>query len=113
MDHKKMGEDIVRLVGGEENINGLVHCATRLRFDLKDSRKAEREALEKHEGIITVVESGGQFQVVIGSHVAYVYAEIMKNRDFGSNSPAASESSGKKHRSYPQSLKSFPVVSPH
>lgn len=111
MDHKKMGEDIVRLVGGEENINGLVHCATRLRFDLKDSRKAEREALEKHEGIITVVESGGQFQVVIGSHVAYVYAEIMKNRDFGSNSPA-SESSGKKHRSYPQSLKSFRAVSP-
>ncbi|KJD44629.1 beta-glucoside-specific PTS transporter subunit IIABC [Paenibacillus terrae] len=96
MDHKKMGDDIVRLVGGEENINGLVHCATRLRFDLKDSRKAERETLEKHEGIITVVESGGQFQVVIGSHVAYVYTEIMKNRDFGSDSPAAGESSGKK-----------------
>ncbi|TKH42875.1 PTS beta-glucoside transporter subunit EIIBCA [Paenibacillus terrae] len=96
MDHKKMGDDIVRLVGGEENINGLVHCATRLRFDLKDSRKAERETLEKHEGIITVVESGGQFQVVIGSHVAYVYTEIMKNRDFGSDSPAAGEPSGKK-----------------
>ncbi len=96
MDHKKMGEDIVGLVGGEENINGLVHCATRLRFDLKDSRKAEREALEKHEGVITVVESGGQFQVVIGSHVAYVYAEIMKNRDFGSDTSAANESSGKK-----------------
>ncbi|MGW9530631.1 beta-glucoside-specific PTS transporter subunit IIABC [Paenibacillus terrae] len=96
MDHKKMGDDIVRLVGGEENINGLVHCATRLRFDLKDSRKAERETLEKHEGIITVVESGGQFQVVIGSHVAYVYTEIMRNRDFGSGSPAAGESSGKK-----------------
>ncbi|MGG4220457.1 beta-glucoside-specific PTS transporter subunit IIABC [Paenibacillus jamilae] len=96
MDHKKMGEDIVRLVGGEENINGLVHCATRLRFDLKDSRKAEREALEKHEGVITVVESGGQFQVVIGSHVAYVYTEIMKNRDFGSDSSATNESGGKK-----------------
>ncbi|WP_058829359.1 beta-glucoside-specific PTS transporter subunit IIABC [Paenibacillus polymyxa] len=96
MDHKKMGEDIVRLVGGEENINGLVHCATRLRFDLKDSRKAEREALEKHEGVITVVESGGQFQVVIGSHVAYVYTEIMKNRDFGSDTSMANESSGKK-----------------
>lgn len=39
MDHKKMGDDIVRLVGGEANINGLVHCATRLRFDLKDSKK--------------------------------------------------------------------------
>ncbi|ASR48231.1 PTS beta-glucoside transporter subunit EIIBCA [Paenibacillus kribbensis] len=96
MDYKKMSDDIVRLVGGEENINGLVHCATRLRFDLKDSRKAEREELEKHEGIITVVESGGQFQVVIGSHVAYVYTEIMKNRDFGSDTQATSESSGKK-----------------
>ncbi|MGO4734387.1 beta-glucoside-specific PTS transporter subunit IIABC [Paenibacillus sp. 2KB_22] len=96
MDHKKMGDDIVRLVGGEANINGLVHCATRLRFDLKDSKKAERETLEKHEGIITVVESGGQFQVVIGSNVAHVYAEIMKNRDFGGDSSSSSESTGEK-----------------
>lgn len=96
MDHKKMGDDIVRLVGGEANINGLVHCATRLRFDLKDSKKAERETLEKHEGIITVVESGGQFQVVIGSNVAHVYAEIMKNRDFGGDSSSTTESTGEK-----------------
>lgn len=96
MDHKKMGDDIVRLVGGEANINGLVHCATRLRFDLKDSKKAERETLEKHDGIITVVESGGQFQVVIGSNVAHVYAEIMKNRDFGGDSSSSSESTGEK-----------------
>lgn len=96
MDHKKMGDDIVRLVGGEANINGLVHCATRLRFDLKDSKKAERETLEKHDGVITVVESGGQFQVVIGSNVAHVYAEIMKNRDFGGDSSSSSESTGEK-----------------
>lgn len=96
MDHKKMGDDIVRLVGGEVNINGLVHCATRLRFDLKDSKKAERETLEKHDGIITVVESGGQFQVVIGSNVAHVYAEIMKNRDFGGDSSSSAESTGEK-----------------
>lgn len=96
MDHKKMGDDIVRLVGGEANINGLVHCATRLRFDLKDSKKAERETLEKHDGIITVVESGGQFQVVIGSNVAHVYAEIMKNRDFGGDSSSSAEFTGEK-----------------
>ncbi|KLU58210.1 PTS beta-glucoside transporter subunit IIABC [Paenibacillus sp. VT-400] len=96
MDHKKMGDDIVRLLGGEANINGLVHCATRLRFDLKDSKKAERETLEKHDGIITVVESGGQFQVVIGSNVAHVYAEIMKNRDFGGDSSSSAESTGEK-----------------
>ncbi|KAJ3197976.1 hypothetical protein HK101_010226 [Irineochytrium annulatum] len=91
-----MGDDIVRLVGGEANINSLVHCATRLRFDLKDSKKAERETLEKHDGIITVVESGGQFQVVIGSNVAHVYAEIMKNRDFGGDSSSSAESTGEK-----------------
>ncbi|RPK18692.1 beta-glucoside-specific PTS transporter subunit IIABC [Paenibacillus xylanexedens] len=96
MDHKKMGDDIVRLVGGEANINGLVHCATRLRFDLKDSKKAERETLEKHDGIITVVESGGQFQVVIGSNVAHVYTEIMENRDFGGDSSSSAESTGEK-----------------
>ncbi|MFK0522932.1 beta-glucoside-specific PTS transporter subunit IIABC [Paenibacillus illinoisensis] len=96
MDHKKMGDDIVRLVGGEANINGLVHCATRLRFNLKDSKKAERETLEKHDGVITVVESGGQFQVVIGSHVAHVYAEIMKNRDFGGESSSTTETTGEK-----------------
>lgn len=82
MDNRKLADDIVRLVGGEENINDLVHCATRLRFSLKDSKKANRETLEKHEGVITVVESGGQFQVVVGSHVANVYAEIAKNTSF-------------------------------
>lgn len=111
MDHKKMGDDIVRLVGGEANINGLVHCATRLRFDLKDSKKAERETLEKHDGIITVVESGGQFQVVIGSNVAHVYAEIMKNRDFGGDSSSSAESTGEKPRYYPKFLKLYPEVS--
>lgn len=59
MDNRKMSEDIIRLVGGEQNINDLVHCATRLRFSLKDNKKAQREELEKHEGVITVVESGG------------------------------------------------------
>lgn len=86
MDNKKMAEDIVALVGGEENINDLVHCATRLRFSLKDNKKAQREQLEKHEGVITVVESGGQFQVVVGSSVAGIYSEIVKNTNFAANS---------------------------
>lgn len=95
MDNKKLADDIVRLVGGEENINDLVHCATRLRFSLKDSKKAERETLEKHEGVITVVESGGQFQVVVGSHVANVYAEIAKSTSF-LNKAAENSASGQK-----------------
>lgn len=96
MDNKKMSEDIIRLVGGEENINDLVHCATRLRFSLKDNKKAQRETLEKHEGVITVVESGGQFQVVVGSNVANVYAEIVKNTSFLSKASSDDKSSGQK-----------------
>ncbi|WP_339311686.1 beta-glucoside-specific PTS transporter subunit IIABC [Paenibacillus sp. FSL M7-0896] len=96
MDNRKMSEDIIRLVGGEQNINDLVHCATRLRFSLKDNKKAERETLEKHPGVITVVESGGQFQVVVGSNVANVYAEIVKSTSFLSSTSTDTQNSGQK-----------------
>lgn len=77
-DFSKLASDIIRLVGGEQNINSLVHCATRLRFVLKDAEKADRVALNQTAGVISVVESGGQFQIVIGNNVPKVYAEIMK-----------------------------------
>lgn len=59
-----------------KNVVSLVHCATRLRFKLKDRSKADKKALEETDGVLTVVESGGQFQVVIGNHVPEVYKEI-------------------------------------
>lgn len=96
MDNKMMAQDIVRLVGGEENINDLVHCATRLRFSLKDNKKAQREQLEKHEGVITVVESGGQFQVVVGSSVAGIYSEIVKSTNFAANTSSKQDNSDQK-----------------
>ena len=96
MDNKMMAQDIVRLVGGEENINDLVHCATRLRFSLKDNKKAQREQLEKHEGVITVVESGGQFQVVVGSSVAGIYSEIVKSTNFAANTSSKQDNPDQK-----------------
>lgn len=83
MAYEKLAKDIVKLVGEEENINSLVHCATRLRFKLNDNEKADKEALQNLEGILSVVESGGQFQVVVGSHVPAVYKEISKIADVG------------------------------
>ena len=71
-----MAKEILARVGGEKNVVSLVHCATRLRFKLKDRSKADREALENTDGVVTVVESGGQFQVVIGNNVPEVYKEI-------------------------------------
>ncbi|AXG41348.1 MULTISPECIES: PTS transporter subunit EIIC [Photorhabdus] len=76
MRYESLAKKIVSAIGGKENISSLVHCATRLRFKLKDSSLANSELLKQTKGIITVVESGGQYQVVIGSHVGDVYDDI-------------------------------------
>ena len=78
MKNKQLAEVIIEHVGGKDNITSLVHCATRLRFALKDESKANAEFLKKQAGIITVVQSGGQFQVVIGNNVADVFNDIMQ-----------------------------------
>ena len=76
MDYKKLAEEILIKIGGEENISGLTHCATRLRFNLKDEGKAQTEALKKVNGVMGVISKGGQYQVIIGSDVASVYKPL-------------------------------------
>lgn len=73
-----LAENIVENVGGKENINSLTHCITRLRFKLKDESKANEEVLKNMDGVVTVMKSGGQFQVVIGNHVPLVFAEVLE-----------------------------------
>ncbi|WP_392566463.1 beta-glucoside-specific PTS transporter subunit IIABC [Utexia brackfieldae] len=82
MKYTELTQQIIHHVGGEKNVISLVHCATRLRFKLRDINKANAEELKKIPGIITVVESGGQFQVVIGNHVAEVFDTIMQTAQF-------------------------------
>ncbi|ASA20121.1 beta-glucoside-specific PTS transporter subunit IIABC [Paenibacillus donghaensis] len=74
---KELSKQIISLVGGESNVISVFHCATRLRFKLKDNSKADKAALEKTPGVITVVENSGQFQVVIGNNVSTVFEQIM------------------------------------
>ena len=64
-----LAEEILRGVGGEHNVAAVTHCATRLRFQIKDRDKVDKAAVENTKGVITVVEAGGQFQVVIGNTV--------------------------------------------
>lgn len=73
-----LAKDIIKKVGGKDNILSLVHCVTRLRFQLKDESLADDEALKQTEGIITVMRSSGQYQVVIGNHVPQVFADVCK-----------------------------------
>lgn len=75
----QLADDVLAGVGGEKNVRSIAHCATRLRFQLKDREKADKAAVENTKGVITVVEAGGQFQVVIGNAVGNVYETLVTN----------------------------------
>ena len=76
-NYTKLAADIIENVGGKENIESLTHCVTRLRFKLKDESKANDEVLKANDGIITVMHTAGQYQIVIGNHVGDVYETIL------------------------------------
>lgn len=80
MDFEKAAQQIIKNVGGRKNIAELTHCYTRLRFSLNDNKLANSEAIEKIDGVMQVVEKGGQYQVVIGPDVASVYKVIVDNK---------------------------------
>lgn len=82
MKEKNLGKEILTLVGNEENVKSVAHCATRLRFTLHDESKANQKAIENLDGVISVVRNGGQFQVVIGTHVNSIYAQVIENTNF-------------------------------
>ncbi|MDN6639748.1 MAG: beta-glucoside-specific PTS transporter subunit IIABC [Tetragenococcus sp.] len=76
-DYKKLAKEIIEHVGGEKNVSDLRHCITRLRFQLKDESKADTEYLKNLEGVVTVIQASGQYQVVIGNDVGDVYEAIL------------------------------------
>lgn len=88
---KDLAKKIVDHVGGSENVISLTHCITRLRFKLRDEKKADDEYLKNLDGVVTVMKSGGQYQVVIGNKVAEVYAQVMPLLDAANISSNAQE----------------------
>ena len=77
-DYTLLAKTIVENVGGYENVISLVHCATRLRFEVIDRNKVNFDILKQTEGVITAMEAGGQIQVVIGNKVDQVYDAVLK-----------------------------------
>lgn len=75
--YDRLAKDIIEAVGGKENILSLTHCVTRLRFQLQDETKAQDSILKNMDGVITVMKSAGQYQIVIGNHVKQVYETIL------------------------------------
>lgn len=75
---EKEAKELLALVGGKENVNQLVHCATRLRFELKDEGLAKKKEIEAKPYVLSVVISGGQYQIVIGPKVTEYFAALMQ-----------------------------------
>ncbi|RDU23916.1 beta-glucoside-specific PTS transporter subunit IIABC [Anaerosacchariphilus polymeriproducens] len=86
---------IIQNVGGKSNVISLSHCITRLRFKLKDVSKANTEVLKRTDGVVTVIQSGGQYQVVIGNHVPDVFEAVNNIGGFGTG---ASEEVSTEHK---------------
>ena len=96
MDYNVIAGNILKNVGGAQNVADVTHCFTRLRIVLKNKELANKEIVEKLEGVIQVVEANGQFQVVIGTKVDKVYEAIlpMVNREKGNEIKADKGSLG-------------------
>ncbi|MBY0205734.1 MULTISPECIES: beta-glucoside-specific PTS transporter subunit IIABC [Paenibacillus] len=102
MNNKDLAKNVLELVGGEQNISGLTHCATRLRFVLKDDGKANLKELNQLEGVLKAQNSGGQVQIIIGAKVDAVYNEVKNlTSDRLENSEESAASSGSKKKRNP------------
>lgn len=95
MDYNKVSKDILQLVGGEENVQSVIHCMTRLRFNLYDNAKADRAKLESLPAVMGINISGQQFQIIIGNDVPKVYKAIIANSGL-SDEKAGLQQGGKK-----------------
>lgn len=78
IDYHKTAMELLKELGGNDNITNVTHCATRLRFILKDESIVNKDKVAKIPGVITTVQAGGQFQVVIGNHVKDAYEHMIK-----------------------------------
>lgn len=76
MSKKELAMSIIEKVGGEDNIQFVTHCMTRLRFSLKDVSKADVDGLKSMKEILGVVDKGGQFQLIIGQTVSELFNEV-------------------------------------
>lgn len=100
MKYKELAEQIVAHVGGKDNVSSLMHCVTRLRFKIKDESKVDVDKLNAVDGVIRVVVSGGQHQVVIGNHVPEVFIAV--NHIMGGPIVSSDDDTGEKKNPFDQ-----------
>ncbi|WP_320163920.1 beta-glucoside-specific PTS transporter subunit IIABC [uncultured Trichococcus sp.] len=95
-DYTNLAKSIIKNIGGADNIETLEHCTTRLRFRLYDEKLANDDIIKNTEGVVTVMKAGGQYQVVVGTHVPEVYSAIAKLTNISSEKPVETTKKKKK-----------------
>lgn len=90
MKYTNTAKEILKTVGGEDNIESLVHCMTRLRFVLKDESQADDAYMKNIPGVMGVMKKGGQYQVIMGNDVASYFKELQKISTFSTNANTTS-----------------------
>lgn len=111
MTNKEIAQQIVKEVGGENNIQSLTHCVTRLRFVLKDENQANQRHIEQLEGILGVQKQAGQFQVIVGNKVNKLYDEILKIVDIKSEGIKSNHSNKSKISTFLETISSILIPS--
>lgn len=95
MEYEKIAQEILTNIGGTENIKHFTHCATRLRLTLYDNQKPDEDKIKAIDGVVGVANQGGQFQIIIGNDVKYVYKALQGIADT-SNDNSSQESTEEK-----------------
>lgn len=91
---KDLSTEIIKGVGGKENVENVTHCLTRLRFDLKDFRIIDEEKLKSLPGVISTARAGGKFQVIVGNSVNDVYTEVVNQLNIAGSQKVGEEKVG-------------------
>lgn len=103
MDYRQLAGDIIESIGGKSNVGSVVHCATRLRFTLKDATLADTKKISSLKGVLRVVNGGGQYQIVIGPDVPQVYQEVIAMGGFETSGTITEEETQKEDKRSPLS----------
>ena len=121
-DFVPLAEHVIPALGGPDNIRSVTHCATRLRFKIRDAGKVDKRAVEAAPGVVTLVVAGGQYQVVVGNEVPLAYQAVIAQPNMqvkgvkgdtdpsdtdGSAAEIDDDDSGKKTRSAPSWISSL------
>lgn len=101
-NNKQIAADVLEAVGGKGNVSYVSHCMTRLRFNLKDRSRVDAATVKKLPGVLGAQESGGQFQVIIGTNVSSVYDELCALGGFAKQAAIQENLDGPKEKLTPK-----------